>query len=56
VYLHRYNESTLARMRTEYVMPLISKMAAMVILYKVKSKTVILLLKSNVKRKTAKLA
>ena len=30
VYLHRYNDSTLARMRTEYVMPLISKMAAMV--------------------------
>ena len=30
VYLHRYNESTLARMRTEYVMPLISKMVAMV--------------------------
>lgn len=30
VYLHRYNESTLARMRTEYVMPRISKMAAMV--------------------------
>lgn len=30
VYLHRYNESTLARMRTEYVMLLISKMAAMV--------------------------
>ena len=30
VYLHRYNESTLARMRTEYVMPLISKMTAMV--------------------------
>ena len=30
VYLHRYNESTLARTRTEYVMPLISKMAAMV--------------------------
>lgn len=30
VYLHRYNESTLARMRTEYVMPLISKMSAMV--------------------------
>ena len=29
VYLHRYSESTLARMRTEYVMPLISKMAAM---------------------------
>ncbi|MDO7417449.1 BREX-1 system adenine-specific DNA-methyltransferase PglX [Acinetobacter baumannii] len=28
VYLHRYNESTLARMRTEYVMPLISKMVA----------------------------
>ncbi|QKQ71736.1 BREX-1 system adenine-specific DNA-methyltransferase PglX [Acinetobacter sp. 10FS3-1] len=28
VYLHRYNESTLARMRTEYVMPLVSKMAA----------------------------
>ena len=28
IYLHRYNESTLARMRTEYVMPLISKMAA----------------------------
>lgn len=28
VYLHRYNESTLARMRTQYVMPLISKMAA----------------------------
>ena len=28
VYLHRYNDSTLARMRTEYVMPLISKMAA----------------------------
>ena len=28
VYLHRYNESTLARIRTEYVMPLISKMAA----------------------------
>lgn len=28
VYLHRYNESTLSRMRTEYVMPLISKMAA----------------------------
>lgn len=28
VYLHRYNESTLARMRTEYVMPLISQMAA----------------------------
>lgn len=30
VYLHRYNESTLARMRTEYVMPLMSKMAAYV--------------------------
>ncbi|NOJ66445.1 BREX-1 system adenine-specific DNA-methyltransferase PglX [Acinetobacter indicus] len=29
VYLHRYNESTLARMRTEYIMPLISKMSAM---------------------------
>ena len=29
VYLHRYNESTLARMRTEYVMPLVSKMSAM---------------------------
>ncbi|WP_159516811.1 BREX-1 system adenine-specific DNA-methyltransferase PglX [Acinetobacter sp. 18QD2AZ41W] len=29
VYLHRYNDSTLARMRTEYVMPLISKMSAM---------------------------
>ena len=29
VYLHRYNESTLARTRTEYVMPLISKMSAM---------------------------
>lgn len=28
VYLHRYNESTLARMRTEYVMPLISRMVA----------------------------
>lgn len=28
VYLHRYNSGTLARMRTEYVMPLISKMAA----------------------------
>lgn len=28
VYLHRYNEGTLARMRTEYVMPLIGKMTA----------------------------
>ena len=28
VYLHRYNESTLARMRTEYVIPLQSKMNA----------------------------
>lgn len=28
VYLHRYNSGTLARMRTDYVMPLISKMAA----------------------------
>ena len=28
VYLHRYNAGTLARMRTDYVMPLISKMAA----------------------------
>ncbi|MDY0137547.1 MAG: BREX-1 system adenine-specific DNA-methyltransferase PglX [Thiomicrospira sp.] len=26
VYLHRYNESTLARMRTEYVVPLIGKL------------------------------
>ena len=28
VYLHRYNESTLARMRTEYVIPLTSKLAS----------------------------
>lgn len=28
VYLHRYNSGTLARMRTDYVMPLISKMTA----------------------------
>ena len=28
VYLHRYNEGTLARMRMEYVVPLQSKMAA----------------------------
>jgi hypothetical protein len=28
VYLHRYNEGTLARMRTEYVVPLIGKMTA----------------------------
>jgi len=28
VYLHRYNESTLSRMRTEYVTPLIGKYAA----------------------------
>lgn len=28
VYLHRYNEGTLARMRTEYVIPLTAKMAA----------------------------
>jgi len=28
VYLHRYNESTLARMRTEYVIPLQGKLAA----------------------------
>jgi type II restriction/modification system DNA methylase subunit YeeA len=28
VYLHRYNEGTLARMRTEYVIPLQSKMTA----------------------------
>jgi type II restriction/modification system DNA methylase subunit YeeA len=28
VYLHRYNESTLARMRAEYVIPLTAKMAA----------------------------
>ncbi len=28
VYLHRYNESTLARMRTEYVIPLLGKMTA----------------------------
>ena len=28
VYLHRYNEGTLARMRTEYVIPLSSKLAA----------------------------
>lgn len=28
VYLHRYNESTLARMRTEYVTPLMGKMEA----------------------------
>lgn len=28
VYLHRYNEGTLARMRTEYVIPLIGKMTA----------------------------
>lgn len=28
VYLHRYNESTLARMRTEYVIPLTAKMSA----------------------------
>jgi type II restriction/modification system DNA methylase subunit YeeA len=27
VYLHRYNEGTLARMRTEYVIPLSGKMA-----------------------------
>jgi len=27
VYLHRYNESTLSRMRTEYVIPLTSKLA-----------------------------
>jgi hypothetical protein len=30
VYLHRYNEGTLARMRTEYVIPLTSKMATYV--------------------------
>ena len=28
VYLHRYNEGTLARMRTEYVIPLTSKLAS----------------------------
>jgi type II restriction/modification system DNA methylase subunit YeeA len=28
VYLHRYNEGTLARMRTEYVIPLQGKLAA----------------------------
>jgi type II restriction/modification system DNA methylase subunit YeeA len=28
VYLHRYNEGTLARMRTEYVIPLTSKLNA----------------------------
>jgi len=28
VYLHRYNDGTLARMRTEYVIPLLGKMAA----------------------------
>jgi type II restriction/modification system DNA methylase subunit YeeA len=28
VYLHRYNEGTLARMRTEYVIPLTTKLAA----------------------------
>ncbi len=28
VYLHRYNEGTLARMRTQYVIPLIGKMTA----------------------------
>ena len=28
VYLHRYNESTLARMRAEYVIPLTAKMAS----------------------------
>ena len=28
VYLHRYNEGTLARMRTEYVVPLLGKMKA----------------------------
>jgi len=28
VYLHRYNEGTLARMRTEYVLPLTSKLAS----------------------------
>ncbi|MCZ0867151.1 BREX-1 system adenine-specific DNA-methyltransferase PglX [Dasania sp. GY-19] len=28
VYLHRYNEGTLSRMRTEYVIPLTAKMAA----------------------------
>lgn len=28
VYLHRYNEGTLARMRAEYVVPLIAKMAS----------------------------
>ena len=28
VYLHRYNEGTLARMRAEYVVPLISKLAS----------------------------
>jgi len=28
VYLHRYNESTLARMRTEYVLPLQARMSA----------------------------
>ena len=30
VYLHRYNESTLARMRTEYVIPLMRRMGARV--------------------------
>ena len=30
VYLHRYNEGTLARMRTEYVIPLTSKLASYV--------------------------
>jgi hypothetical protein len=28
VYLHRYNEGTLSRMRSEYVVPLQGKMAA----------------------------
>ena len=28
MYLHRYNESTLARMRTEYVIPLTAKLSS----------------------------
>ncbi len=35
VYLHRYNEGTLARMRTEYVQPLLSKMTGRIELLRV---------------------
>ena len=34
VYLHRYNEGTLARMRSEYVVPLISKVTSRIEIFK----------------------